>query len=82
MRFLKKKNIIIIGIILLFIVLMIWRRSATPPQEITTAFVTKGNLVQTVEPSGSVKSKTEINLNFDTTGRISKIYVKVGDKVK
>ena len=82
MRFLKKKNIIIIGIILLFIVLMIWRRSATPQQEITTAFVTKGNLVQTVEPSGSVKSKTEINLNFDTTGRISKIYVKVGDKVK
>ncbi|MCX6778683.1 MAG: efflux RND transporter periplasmic adaptor subunit [Candidatus Magasanikbacteria bacterium] len=82
MRFLNKKNIIIAVVILLVIAVIVWKQTSTVPKEITTALVTKGELIQSVEPSGSVKSKTEINLNFDTVGRIAKILVKVGDQVK
>ncbi|KKR48700.1 MAG: Efflux transporter, RND family, MFP subunit [Candidatus Magasanikbacteria bacterium GW2011_GWC2_40_17] len=82
MRFINKKSIIVAGVILLVIILIIWRQTSVKPKEITTAFVTKGELLQSVEPSGSVKSQTEINLNFDMIGRVAKVYVKVGDEVK
>ncbi len=44
--------------------------------------VSKQDLIQTVSATGTVKSAEEINLNFKTSGKINKIYVKVGDKVK
>lgn len=81
MRWLKKRNIIIGSLAVVVIGLIIASRFSVKPKEMSTAMVTKGKLVQSVDPSGSVKSKTEINLNFDTVGRIAKIYVKVGDKV-
>lgn len=44
--------------------------------------VKKQDLMQTVSATGTVKSAEEINLNFKTSGKINKVYVKVGDKVK
>ncbi|MBI5732107.1 MAG: biotin/lipoyl-binding protein, partial [Candidatus Magasanikbacteria bacterium] len=82
MRLFKKRNIVILVTVLGAAVFLIWRQAAPPSKEIVTARVTRGDLVQSVEPSGSVKSKSEINLNFDMIGRIASLAVKVGDEVK
>ncbi len=50
--------------------------------EYTTAKVERGNIKQTVSETGTVKASSEIDLNFLNTGNISKILIKVGDKVK
>jgi len=50
--------------------------------EYVTAKVERGQLVQTVSETGTVKSASEIDLNFLNSGKIAKILVKVGDKVK
>ncbi len=82
MKFFRKRNIVILIIILVAGSYFIWKSTAKKTLEITTIKVTRGELIQSVEPTGSVKSKTEINLNFDMSGRIATINVKVGDEVK
>jgi RND family efflux transporter MFP subunit len=47
----------------------------------TTAKVSRENLAQTVSVSGKMVSPTEIDLAFETTGRLADVYVSVGDKV-
>lgn len=47
----------------------------------TTTKAEIGNLVQTVSETGSVKTANQIDLNFLSTGKISKQNVKIGDKV-
>jgi HlyD family secretion protein len=49
--------------------------------EYTTVAVKRGQLTQSVDATGKVESAERINLNFKTTGRISQITVKAGDKV-
>jgi len=44
--------------------------------------VAKGNIVQEVSETGQVKKGEEIKLSFKNSGRIEKIYVEVGEKVK
>ena len=53
-----------------------------PKVEYTTANVTRGNIVQTVSETGTVKAVNEINLSFLNSGQINRIYNQVGDKVK
>lgn len=53
-----------------------------PKVEYTTADVKRGNIVQTVSETGTVKAVNEINLSFLNSGQINKIYVRVGDQVK
>ena len=48
----------------------------------TTAEVQTGDLVRTVSATGTVKSSSELDLNFKVTGRLSEINVDVGDKVE
>ncbi|MFH1822828.1 MAG: efflux RND transporter periplasmic adaptor subunit [Patescibacteria group bacterium] len=50
--------------------------------EYITAFAERGELVQTVSEVGTVKAAREIELNFFQTGKLEKILVKIGDKVK
>ncbi len=50
--------------------------------EYTTARVEKGDIVQTVSETGTVKASSEIDLNFLNSGKIAKILVKIGDIVK
>lgn len=50
--------------------------------EYVTAQTEKGALIQTVSETGTVKAASELNLNFLNSGKIAKIPVKVGDKVK
>lgn len=82
MKIFSKRNIIIICVMVLAVGYFVYLQAVPKPKEITTVKIIRGNLIQSVEPSGSVKSKTEINLNFDTVGRIAAIDVKVGDNVK
>lgn len=41
-----------------------------------------GNIIQTVSETGTVKSANELNLSFFNSGKIDKLYISVGDKVK
>lgn len=47
----------------------------------TTAVVAKGAIKQTVSESGTVKADTGIDLGFLNTGKLSKLFFKVGDKI-
>jgi HlyD family secretion protein len=49
--------------------------------EYVTEPVKRGDLQQTVSATGRVESASEINLNFNTSGQISFVRTKVGDKV-
>lgn len=41
----------------------------------------RGNLIQTVDVTGTVKAMAEIDLNFETTGKLASTTVEVGDYV-
>ncbi len=80
----KHKKIIISLIILIIggaviIYLMAGQKDNTV---YTTEAVKRGQLIQTVSETGMVKSANEINLSFLNTGKIEKMYVNIGDKVK
>lgn len=79
----KKKKIILI--ITAVIVLLIAAGIVFKPKAKTTyqtEKVKRGDLVQTVEATGEVKSASDIALNFRTSGRVAKINVKEGEAVK
>lgn len=50
--------------------------------EYITAKVEKGDIVQTVSETGTVKASSEIDLTFLNSGKIAKILIKIGDKVE
>lgn len=53
-----------------------------PKTDYTTEAVTRGDIIQTVSETGTVKAINDVNLNFLNSGTISQIYCQVGDKVK
>jgi multidrug efflux pump subunit AcrA (membrane-fusion protein) len=53
--------------------------SARTSTEIVTA--QKGVVQSTVSGSGNVEAGTDLDLNFQTSGTLSKVYVKVGQLV-
>lgn len=77
----KSRKIIILAIII--VILIIGAIIAKPKKqpEYTLFEVKKGTLVQSVDATGKIESADRIELNFKTTGRIARIYVKIGDKV-
>jgi len=78
----KKKTIIIIIIILAVLAVIILALTGSKKQPEYSLFeVKRGILKQSVDATGKVESADRIELNFETTGRIAKIYVNVGDKV-
>jgi len=62
------------------IVFSFFRKEKEPPFSFIT--VEKGVLIQEVSVSGKVKPKTEVNLSFEVSGTIDKIYVSEGEKVE
>ncbi len=53
-----------------------------PQPEYTTAKVDYQKLVQTVAVTGSVRGASEVELNFETTGQLDKLFVAKGDIVQ
>ena len=47
-----------------------------------TAIVKKGEIIQTVSETGTIKATNEVNLSFLNFGKIEKMNVKIGDIVK
>lgn len=76
-----KKTLAFIIILIIAGGYFFYARSKKPKVEYTTATVEKGNLAQTVSATGDLKDDSEIVLNFELGGRISKIFVKKGDKI-
>ena len=61
-----------------------WQRlRPKSPQELyRLATVNRGNLTQTVAASGVVKSETQVDLKFQTSGQLAWVGVRVGDRVQ
>jgi HlyD family secretion protein len=70
--------------ILVVILIIIWRviAGANTPVKVQTTSVTRGDIVQTVSTSGTVKADQYSQLTFPTGGLIKSVYVKSGDTVK
>ena len=58
--------------------------SSNSKQEITylTESVTRGNVEKTVVASGSVESVNEVDVGAQVSGKITKLYVKLGQEIK
>jgi len=79
---LKKKYIYIGLIILVIIGVLFFIFGRKKDIQYVTVKVEKGDLVQTVSETGTVKSANQIDLNFSSSGRLNKKLVKTGDKIK
>lgn len=76
----KKKIIIVVVAIILIIAGSLIFKPKKSPYEF--ARVERKDIQQIVSASGTVKPRQEINLQFETTGKVRNIFVKVGDQVK
>jgi len=78
-----KKRIIIIVILLALIGLAATYYVSANKKNITytTTKVQRGNIIQTVSETGTIKADNEVNLSFANSGKINSINVKVGDKI-
>ncbi|MDD5083489.1 MAG: efflux RND transporter periplasmic adaptor subunit [Candidatus Moranbacteria bacterium] len=80
MSFLKKKWLWFV--IALAIVGYFWYSSRNADQDLfVTTQVSRGDISQTVSASATLLSDTEIDLNFETVGRVKNIATKVGVSV-
>ncbi len=80
----KKKIWIGIGalIVVVAIVLVTVQQSRKGVVQVQTGKVTKADIASSVTASGEVKPKTFANIGANAFGRITKLYVKEGDRVK
>jgi len=80
-RLFKKPWFIILIIIILVILLGIIFSSKKPKIASSVAEVKYGNVLKEVSVTGRVRSATNVDLAFERTGKVAKIYVKTGDQV-
>lgn len=78
--FAKRRKILsaIIVLAVVIILMIVFRRGGT---QATTFTVAKGNVVSQVSVTGNVKPSRSLDMAFVGSGRVSRIYVSVGDKV-
>lgn len=83
MNFLKKhkKAVIIIGVILAVILIYQGFFKKNGPA-LVTADVVRGNVIQEVSETGTIKKGDKINLSFKSAGKVEKVYVEVGEEIK
>jgi len=77
-----RKFYFIVGGIVLFIFISLyfifWRQEELPYDFVVAE---RGDIVQEVSVTGRVKASEDVELAFEKTGRISNVYVDVGDRV-
>ncbi|HAM88400.1 MAG: Efflux transporter, RND family, MFP subunit [Candidatus Falkowbacteria bacterium GW2011_GWC2_38_22] len=77
-----KKVSIIFAIIAVVIIGAVFFVLKNKPETIyTTVAIQRGSIIQSVSETGTVKSSSEIDLNFLNSGKIAKINFRIGDKV-
>ena len=88
----KRKMILIggVAVVLLVAAVAVWRNQSANASasavKVQTATVTRGSLVATVSAAGNVSAPNQVAAAFesstlDVSGRVAKVYVKVGDTV-
>ncbi len=80
----KKKTIIILGIILFVAILVIFNLQSQREKslKVTVEKVKKENLTSKISASGEIKPKKNVNISAHVAGRIMKIGVEEGQRVK
>jgi len=79
----KKKHIIYLFLVLILILFLFWFFKLREKKEKISFFeVKRGTVEKVVSESGTLKKGDLINLSFEISGKIEKIFVKEGDKVK
>lgn len=80
----KKKIAITLAMVGLVTAGVVWlpKITASKKKEVITAEVVKKDLQKTVSASGKVGSETEIDLKFQTSGRLAWVKVQEGDTVE
>ncbi|MFH1142390.1 MAG: HlyD family efflux transporter periplasmic adaptor subunit [Candidatus Uhrbacteria bacterium] len=82
MRFYKRKLFWLFFVVIVIVIGSgIYYYTKSPDQEIVSALVEKGTIIQTVESTGVVEADREIELAFETTGTVAGILVEPGDEV-
>ncbi|MFA5386403.1 MAG: efflux RND transporter periplasmic adaptor subunit [Candidatus Paceibacterota bacterium] len=82
MKKLIKRPIFIISVIIVVVVaglIIVGNLNKKPVYQIS--LVQKGNIIQEVSETGKIKPAESVDLTFDYGGKISQIYVSVGDRV-
>ena len=79
----KKRFFILLGL-LITVGAAYYFFSSNSKQETTylTELVTRGNVEKTVVASGSVESVNEVDVGAQASGKITKLYVKLGQEIK
>ncbi len=77
----KKPWFIILVVIVLIILIGIIFSQKKPKTTSAIVAVRRGTVIQEVSVTGRVKSAANVDLAFERTGKVAKIYVKVGDSV-
>ncbi|MEK7117522.1 MAG: biotin/lipoyl-binding protein, partial [Patescibacteria group bacterium] len=80
MKFFAKKYII--GMVIAIVIIgggTILFKNGNNGKEIIT--VTRENITQEVSVTGKTKAQNEVELGFDTNGRVARVFAVVGDKV-
>jgi len=80
----RKKTIIFLGIVLVIALIVIFnlRSNRESSVKVTVEKVKKQNLTSVISASGEIKPKKNINISAHVPGRIDKLGVKEGDRVK
>jgi len=82
----KKHKILTTIILTIFLVVIGWptekKVTANPAQNYETAKVQKEDLIDIVSASGTVQAENKIDLKFQTSGLLTWVGVKEGDKVQ
>ena len=81
--FYKKKSFYIILIIIIALIaggIYFTKKPTSPEYDLVVA--EKGELIQEISVTGTVKPAEEVSLAFEKSGKISFLPIKVGDKVK
>lgn len=78
----KKKAFIVIGIIVVLLVIILNIKKSEEVIEVRTQVVKKKELVAKVEGTGEIKPRKNVEISADISGKIVKIGVKEGDRVR
>jgi HlyD family secretion protein len=83
----KRVIIIVVAVAVIAVGIFLWQRynnqnkQGTLLADLQTVVAERGTLVSTIGATGTVRSNQEAVLNWQTSGTVDQIFVKVGDRV-
>ncbi len=80
MKILKNKKVII-GLIIVVLAVFVYFVGRDEGPQYEYAVASRGDIVQEVSVTGRVKPAEDVTLAFEISGRLSRLYVKVGEAV-